>query len=596
MRCLAALLCALSAFAITPEVERHFLAAQQAQANRDLATAEKEYKEVLRLDPRFAEAHLNLGLMYQTFGRISQAMDEFHAALKLKPNLAGAKFFLGIDYAKRGDGISAVPYLAAASEEQPGNIDVLYLLGQAYERLGKAEAAGLKKTLSGSVRGEQLVAESYATSNDWASAVIHFQNVLAKAPNVLGIHLQLGEVYLHAGRIKPARAEFQQELYQDPASVRSRVRLGEAKLLDGDTKGALEDWSVALAIDRVQVERVLGLSESHPGDAAAEQFPEAIEKRLDEVTEELSGNDTNAAQLARAFCELQKGKGSAYLKAPVPSRCAGNIASLLQHEQYGALRPCAKEVPLAMRLDAVSGLFAVGEYDQALWLLDTLPASRKLSLDARYWRGRCYEKLATAAYVQMYQADPNSYRVHELFGDLAVTRDNDGKSVEEYRTALTLSPNSPELHYKLGHVLWKDSNVPDARDQFVQELKINPNHAGALHELGETYLLEHQPNDALPYLQRALELDGDDPDIHRDLGTAYAQLEEYAKAEPEFRLAIAGDHDGSVHYKLANVYKALGQKANADREFAIYRTMSRSTHEKLEEQGQRLSDITRIPQ
>jgi Tfp pilus assembly protein PilF len=111
--------------------------------------------------------------------------------------------------------------------------------------------------------------------------------------------------------------------------------------------------------------------------------------------------------------------------------------------------------------------------------------------------------------------------------------------------------------------------------------------------MGETYLLAHQPQVALQYLNRCLELDSGDPDVHRDLGTAYTQLEDYAKAEPEFKLAIAGDHDGSVHYKLAKVYQALGQKAYADREFSIYRTMNRNAHEKLEEQGQRVSDIGR---
>ena len=186
--------------------------------------------------------------------------------------------------------------------------------------------------------------------------------------------------------------------------------------------------------------------------------------------------------------------------------------------------------------------------------------------------------------------------MHELLGDLAATREDDAKAVEEYRAAIVLSPNSANLHYKLGHMFWKDSNVSDARDEFEQELKANPNHSAALQEMGETYLLQHQPDEALHYLQRALQSDADDPDLHRDLGTAYTQLEQYAKAELEFKLAMTGDHDGSVHYKLAKVYQAMGRKPDADREFSIYRTMNRNIHEKLEEKGQRLSDIGRAPE
>lgn len=594
--CVAAMLYALVAFAVTPEVERHFLSAQQAQANKDFATAETEYKEVLKLDPGFAEAHLNLGLVYQMDGRIREAMGEFRSTLKLKPGLGAANLFLGIDYAKRGEGAAAIPYLEAAAEEQPRNIEVMYLLGQAYEHLGKAEVAALKKTLPDSLRGEQLVAESYATSNDWPSAVAHFQNALAKAPNFPGLHLELGEVYLHAGKVKQARAEFDQELRRHPASVRADVRLGEAKLLDGDMKGGLDDLSRALAVDRVQVERVLGISESRLGDAVLEQFPDAIEKRLDSIAEELKDDNSDAAQVARAFSALQKGVSSGYVKTPVSVECTGNIAGFLEREQYSALRACVDHVAPAMRLDVVRALFAVGEYDTALRLLDRLPAPQKLSPDARYWRARCYEKLATAAYVGLYQADPNSYRVHELLGDLASTRDDDAKAVTEYRAAIALSSSAINLHYKLGHILWKDSNVPEAREQLEQELKANPNHTGALDDMGDTYLLEHQPDKALEYLGRALELDPKDPGIHRDLGTAYTQLNQYAKAEPEFKLAMAGDNDGSVHYKLAKVYQALGQKADADREFAIFKTMNRDAHQKVEQQGQRLSDISRGPQ
>jgi len=161
------------------EIQSHFAAAQQAQRQKDYATAEKEYKSVIAVAPEFAEVHMNLGLVYQLQNRYPEAMTEFRRALKLKPALTGANFFLGVDYCKMGEGPKAVRYLKTALKAspnqpeiwlwlataqeisgdidaevatmreavtlQPKNVDLLYLLGHAYERLGKQEVAHMEK-------------------------------------------------------------------------------------------------------------------------------------------------------------------------------------------------------------------------------------------------------------------------------------------------------------------------------------------------------------------------------------------------------------------------------------------------------------------
>jgi Tfp pilus assembly protein PilF len=240
-----------------------------------------------------------------------------------------------------------------------------------------------------------------------------------------------------------------------------------------------------------------------------------------------------------------------------------------------------------------SALLDAGEYETALKTLEGLPAADRNSAEASYWRARCYEKLATAAYLRLYQADPSSYRLHQLMGDLEAAKGDDGKAIDEYRAAIALKPSLSNLHYSLGHLLWKDLQVPEARVELEAELALNPRHPGALDDLGDTYLLEHQPNKALPFLVRALAADSGNPDIHRDLGTAYSELGDYRKAEEHFKIAVSNDHDGSVHYKLARAYQALGEKENAAREFALSTALNRDSHNKLEKQTERLAEVTK---
>jgi tetratricopeptide (TPR) repeat protein len=241
-------------------------------------------------------------------------------------------------------------------------------------------------------------------------------------------------------------------------------------------------------------------------------------------------------------------------------------------------------------------LLEAGQSEAALKTLEGLPAAESNSAEAAYWRARCYEKLATAAYLQLYRAEPNSYRMHQLMGDLEAAKGDDGKAIEEYRAAIELKPSAPNLHYSLGHVLWKDLKVPEARVELDAELALNPRHPGALNDLGDTYLLEHQPDKALPYLVRALAADSGNYDIHRDLGSAYSELGDYQKAVEQYKIAVSSDHDGSVHYKLARVYQTLGEKEKAAHEFTLSTALNRESHDKLEKQTERLGQVTKSAQ
>jgi tetratricopeptide (TPR) repeat protein len=607
--------------------------------------AEREYKAVLALAPDFAEVHMNLGLIYQLQDRSPDAMTEFRRALKIKPELAGANFFLGVDYCKMGDGAKAIPYLKAAVHEepnrpdiwswlataqemsgdiqaevvtinralklQPQDVDLLYLLGHAYERLGKEEVVGLEKMVPGSSRAEQLVAESYAASSEWPSAVIHFQNALSASPNRPGLHVELGEVLLRAGKLKRASQEFDDELRLDPHSIRAIVRRGEVRLIEGDLDGSLQDWSQAIAIDELQAERVLGIRETGFGDSALEQLPDASRAKIEQFAPELQARNSPAAYFALAFLAAQDGN-SAQVAAEASdaartasSKTTGSSRSVcsesevqqaLKYERFSGIAPCVLRIltaqsPAGFRIQAAGAMLEAGDYDASLEALAGLPPSDRYSPEVSYWRARCYEKLATAAYLRLYQADRNSYRVHQLMGDLDAAKGEDVAAIAEYRAAIDRKPSLPNLHYSLGHLLWKNSKVDEARVELEAELALNPRHAGALNDLGQTYLLEHHPEKALLYLNRALTEGEKTPDIHRDLGTAYSELGDYRRADAEFNIALSSDHDGSVHFKLARVYKALGEKDKAAREFALAAALNRESHSRLEKQTERLVEI-----
>jgi tetratricopeptide (TPR) repeat protein len=624
-------------------IEAHFAAAEEARQRRDLTTAEQEYRSVVVLAPNFAEAHMNLGLIYQLQHRNNEAMAEFSRALETKPSLAGANFFLGVDYCNLGQGRKAVPYLRAAVQadvnlvdswswlatalEMSGdlsaeiatlkralsihrdNIDLLYQLGHAYERMGKREADALDSKASYFL-SERLLAESYASSSEWPSAVIHFENALAASPNLFGLHAELGEVFLQAGKLERAATEFDAELRINGHSLRALVRRGEVKLIGGDIDGCLRDWTRATSIDASQSERVLGLGKSGPDDLPTAQLPEVLRSKLAMISPQLRLRTGSDAELALAFIAQQNDDGaqnasseltplvSNGLSSPAVRCSQSQVNRLLDEEKYSGVVACGNwalpaSSPLPFRMRVVAAMLEAGNSDHALAVLSGVPHSARHLPETSYWFARCYEKLATSTYLRLYKSNPDSYRAHELLGDLEAARGEDEEAMAEYRAAIQSKPTSPNLHYDLGHLLWKNLKTDEARRELEAELAITPNHSGALNDLGDTYLMDHQPDKALEYLNRAVALDADSPGIHRDLGTAYSELGDYNRASAELSIALPSDRDGSIHFKLGRAYQALGQTDKAKRQFELSELLNRQSHSRLEKQTERLAEAQR---
>src|SRR5437660_6086939 len=73
-----------------------FQEATAAQRAGHLEEAATGYQRVLELQPRFAEAGLNLGLVREEQGKYADAVTVLSKAVAIKPGLRGAYMFLAI--------------------------------------------------------------------------------------------------------------------------------------------------------------------------------------------------------------------------------------------------------------------------------------------------------------------------------------------------------------------------------------------------------------------------------------------------------------------------------------------------------------------
>ncbi|HVX66289.1 MAG TPA: tetratricopeptide repeat protein [Bryobacteraceae bacterium] len=546
------------------EIQRRFLAARQAQEQGRLDAAEREYLEVLRLDPTIAEAHASLGMLYHEQSALDRSAREFEKALALKPGLPGANLFLGIDLAKLGRAARAVVPLQKAVAAEPDNKhahswlagalweagrhsealralrsaahrfrddpDILFLLGEAYGKAARSDLESVIGTSTGAPIYHIAFGDIYREQQNWQRAARHYRRALEKDPRCAGAHLGLGELLFAQGKLDEAAGEFHEEMKGNAAPAAAQSRLAEIALIGQQPVEALRLLAAAIRMSPEQAEAAL-LAERASTD------PEPYRTALPALEAAASGP---ARSLALAAAYLRLGQTDRSEQARKQFEASGRGA------------------PAATAYGRARQKFERREFESAETELNALLASGAKSPEACYLRARTYQQLSLAVTQRMLALAPDSYRSHQLLAQSYEQRELDGKALEEYRIVVSLRPALPGVHYTMGHLLWRSGDPDRALEELARELALDPGHAEANAETGLILVARHEQEKAIPYLQRALERKPDLPLAHQQLGKALYQRRDFAGAARELRLVLAQDPDGSNHYLLGQVERELG--------------------------------------
>jgi tetratricopeptide (TPR) repeat protein len=106
-----------------------------------LQEARDAYERALRVNPRHADAHVNLGRLLHEAGGPSDAEDHYRAAIAADPEHETAAFNLGVALEDLGRIEDAVRAYSLALDLDPDNADAHYNLAGIYERRGEKQAA-----------------------------------------------------------------------------------------------------------------------------------------------------------------------------------------------------------------------------------------------------------------------------------------------------------------------------------------------------------------------------------------------------------------------------------------------------------------------
>ena len=266
---------------ISPEVERLYAEANQAQQANDTTTAIEKYRAMIKLAPHLAAAYNNLGMLYFNGGDYEHAIDTLERGLKLHVSMPTATAMLGLSYYQLGQNAKAESLIKTAlsskpgddqleltlaqvqirqSEYQPATVtlhhflernpkdqNAWYLLGKTYLQMSQDALGKVNQIDPNSAVAHEITGEIDESMHNYDLALVEYKKAIELVPNQPGMHLHVANTYWLMQNFEAAKQEFSAELQIDPNNCGAKWKLANSMLeLNEPADKALDELNQAV--------------------------------------------------------------------------------------------------------------------------------------------------------------------------------------------------------------------------------------------------------------------------------------------------------------------------------------------------------------
>lgn len=394
----------------------------------------------------------------------------------------------------------------------------------------------------------------------FAAAADKLEQLLPYAPNSFEIHELLGLVYASLSEDAKAQEHLKTAVQLKPDSAVARTNLGSSLLHAGKTALAGEQFLKAQQLEPndFDTNRNLGQYYIQTGKIADAQplFEEAQRIKQDSYE--------NGYDLAMADLLL------------------GRLLEARQVTQHILnTRDTGESHNLLGQIDEKDGKFvaAANDFETAAHLDPT--EDNLFDWGSEMLLHRTYEP-AIAVFQQATIRFPKSPRLYIGLGLALYSRGKYDEAVQALLTAADLNPSDPRCYVFLSKAY--DSSPKQADDvlqHFHRYAELRPDDALAQYYYAMSLWKGKRAGDAnvdfqtvQSLLLKAISLDDTLAEAHVQLGDLFAGQHQYEKSISEYVRAIELNPNLSdAHYRLGTDYVHVGQKDEAQKEFAVYQRL-----------------------
>jgi len=548
-----------------------------------LREAAIQYANAVQVDPRFAEAHYQLGETYLKLKDYQRAYQELSRTVDLTPDNYPAHVELANLLIAVRDLKQAQPHLDLLREKQPDAPDThlawanFYAaqgsLGPALQEMQKAIAADPNRTDS---YLSLALLQLRAKLPDQAE--LNFKKAAELGPKVMNAQLALGGFYQSRNRMPEAEQQFKHAIGvdpKDPAPRAAYVRLLMAEGKKQDVEAFLRQTKSDLP-DNSEGYRMLGdfyfsngeldkatseysiLYGEHPKDVQVKKnYVQLLilKNRLDEATklnnEVLKANPKDADALDyRGQVQLQQGDA------------AGAVDSLQK-----ALKNDSNNAVAHYHLGRAFDLQhnekqAESEWREAIGLRPDLTDAQRSLATLELRRGD-FDALTQTAQ-QIISAAPNAPDGYLLRALAAMNRQKFSDAEQDMRKAAEVAPASPAPYVQMGNLHQLQKQYPDAIKFYQQALDKDPASTEALQGMMNTYIAQKQLDQAIAAAKTQIAKTPASSGFYDLLGTALFQKKDFSGADAAFHKSVDLDKNNSdALLKLAQTQAAEGSTSQA---------------------------------
>ncbi|MBE9186359.1 tetratricopeptide repeat protein [Microcoleus sp. LEGE 07076] len=218
------------------EADAEFCSGRDLQQQRNFGGAIECYERALRIDPNYAAAHNNLGVVKQHSGRLTEAIAHYKKALEINGNFAETASNLGSALAEAGETAEAIAQYQRALSLNPNCAEALINLGLLREEEGNVgEACSLyEQAIQVNPNcaaaylnlGIALEKQGEETGANYDRAIANYERAIAIDPNYFDALHNLAYASIRLGRVDRAIAYYERALALQPDLAATDLALG----------------------------------------------------------------------------------------------------------------------------------------------------------------------------------------------------------------------------------------------------------------------------------------------------------------------------------------------------------------------------------
>lgn len=386
-------------------------------------------------------------------------------------------------------------------------------------------------------RKQKFIAEGdhYATQLKYPEALLTYGRALQIDPKSPDVHYKIAKCHLNLADWTSAYRELQRTLELDPQNRGARLDLGYLYLAAGKPEEAKNTALTILKSTTRDLDAQLLLASS---DAQLNNMQDSLREAADAVKlfpdkEDAYVNLAGIQQKAALFQDAEANLIKARKLAPnslVPAMALGNLYAAEKHwesavDTFRASIAIAPKNPSARA--ALAGVYIAQE------------------------QGDKAEEVLREAKAQL-SAEPAGYR---MLGDYFLNRGETAKALVEFASLSGEHPTDLSVRKSYAQLLILSHQLDEASKLTDEMLKSSPQDDGALVLKGQILLQTGKINDALQTLQLSVKANPANAFAHYQLGMAYLGKGIAGQAEGEWRAAT------QIRPDLTDAWVALGNAA-----------------------------------